>query len=161
MLNLRVINTRSGKRMAVMTLEDKTGRIDVTLFNEVYQKVADKLDAATILLLKGSVAKDDYTGGVKVIADAVLPFEEARERMARELTVHLDGEAMADAFMRHLPLLREEFGAGRCPVTVIYQNDKVQAQLQLGDDWRIKPSADFLTKLYELCGQDKVELRLQ
>ncbi len=157
-VNLRVITTRTGKRMALLTVEDTTGRVEVTLFNEVYQDVALKLEGSTIFLFKGEVAKDDYTGGVKLVVDAVLPFEEARERLLRGLTIQVDNEKMADTLIRGLPDLIRDNGVGRCPVNIDYRNNPVKAQLQLGDQWRIKPSTEFLSRLYELCGRDKVQL---
>ncbi len=157
-LNFRVITTKTGKRMAVMTLEDQTGRVDVTLFSEVYQQAADQIDNSLIFLVKGSVAKDDYTGGIKMIADAVMSLDETRARMARALSIRVAGSDGADQILNQLPKVLAQFGGGRCPIKIVYQSDGTVAELKLGDDWRVKPSSDLMTYLYNLCGRENVSL---
>lgn len=157
-LGVRVIQTRSGKRMAIMTLEDRTGRVDVTLFSEVYQKFAPQLETETIFLVKGTVARDEYTSGIKVVADAVLSLAEARMRMAQQLKIQVNNPSVIDKLLETLPLLVQQFGTGRCPIKVVYQTELTGGELQLGDAWRVKPNAELLAELYQICGRDNVLL---
>ena len=53
LVQLRIINTRKGMRMAVVTLEDSTGRIDVTIFSKLYEQVKGDLHADQIYLVRG------------------------------------------------------------------------------------------------------------
>jgi DNA polymerase-3 subunit alpha len=157
-LSARVITTRTGKRMAIMTLEDLSGRIDITLFSETYQQVAQQLEKDSIFLVKGTVSKDDYTGGIKMVAEGIIPLEEARQRMSRQLMLRVFDEKTVDRILRELPQLLKQFGEGRCPIKIVYQAGEQGAELKLGDAWRIKPCSELLTELYKLCGRDNVVL---
>ncbi|OGO90723.1 MAG: DNA polymerase III subunit alpha [Coxiella sp. RIFCSPHIGHO2_12_FULL_42_15] len=157
-LGVRVIQARSGKRMAIMTLEDCTGKIEVTLFSEVYLSVATQLEVDTIFLVKGSVAKDDYSGGIKIVADAVMSLAQTRVRMARQLKIVLNTSDKVDRLLEHLPSLLQKNHEGRCPIKIIYQTGAVGAELQLGNAWHIKPSETLLNELYQLCGRENVSL---
>lgn len=158
LVGLRAIMTKSGKKMAIMTIEDRTGRLDVTLFSEVYQKVAAQLQTGDIYLVKGPLAKDDYTDGIRLTADAVMSLEETRIRMVRELKITVADQAMVDRLVQHLPELIKTNGAGKCPIRLMYQAEATQAELQLGDAWRVTPNKQLLAELARLCGAANISL---
>ena len=70
MEGIKKITTKKGETMAVVTLEDPTGKIEVTLFPRVYAECSQILEQPdTILVIGGTV---DLRGGLlQVRADAV------------------------------------------------------------------------------------------
>ncbi len=157
-ISTRSIMTRQNKRMAVLTLEDRSGRIEVTLFSDLYQHVMPELNSDSIFIVKGTVAADDYTGGVRMVADTIISLEKVREQMAKRLLIHVENEAEVDTLLSELPVIIKEHVGGRCPVTISYQGEKAGAELVLGNSWRVKPNGDLLAQLGRLCGKDKVAL---
>jgi DNA polymerase-3 subunit alpha len=158
LVGMRQIMTKTGKKMAIMTLEDRTGRLDVTLFSDVYQKVAGRLVTGEIYLVKGNVAKDDYTDGIRVTADAVMSLEETRVKMVRELKIHVRSQEQMNKLVAELPPLIKTSTSGRCPIKLIVKRDDTSAELQLGEAWRVSPTRVFLESLYTLCGHENVVL---
>ncbi|AIT63457.1 DNA polymerase III subunit alpha [Coxiella burnetii] len=158
MMGMRTITTRSGKRMAILSLEDQTGKIDVTLFNDLYQQVAADLTDHAILVIRGTVGRDDYTGGQKMVADMLLTLDKVREQMVKRLLIRVAGQDGVDQLLTELPPLIKPYVGGRCPVAIAYQSETAIAELLLGETWRVKLDDKLLSELSKLYGKDQVEL---
>lgn len=156
MMGIRTIMTRSGRRMAVLALEDRTGRIEITLFSDLYQKVAVDLDNNAVLVVRGSVEKDDYTGGFRLVADTLMTLNQVREQMVKRLLIRVDGKEV-DQLLAQLPFVIESYIGGQCPITIAYQGETAAAEFVLGDAWKIKPSGELLNRLSQLYGNEKVK----
>ena len=101
------LKTRKGDRMAVITLEDPHGSVEVVVFPEAYAKAASVLEAGAMVVVKGKVELDEEA--VRMMANEVLPIATMREKMSRQLSIKLTSpphgratfEALADLFARH------------------------------------------------------------
>ena len=158
MIGVRTIITRSGKRMAILTLEDQTRRIDIILFSELYQQVAACLSNHAILVIRGVISRNDYTGGQKMIADMLLTLDKIREQMVKRLLIRVTGQDEVEQILTTLPSMIKPHVGGKCPIAIIYQVGIVVAKLVLGNMWRIKLSDNLLNKLNRFYGKDRIEL---
>lgn len=156
MMGIRTIITRSGKRMAVLALEDRTGQIETTLFSDLYQKVAVDLSDNAILVVHGSVERNDYTGSFRLVANTLMTLNQAREQMVKRLLIRVDGKEV-DQLLAQLPSAIESYIGGQCSIAIAYQSETAAAELVLGDAWKIKPSGELLNRLSQLYGNEKVE----
>ena len=88
---IRQIRSKRGDAMAVVTLDDRSGRIEATLFPDTYQQYREQLKLDQIVVLEGTVAVDDFNGEskLKVTARRLLRLEEARREFARSLSLTL------------------------------------------------------------------------
>ncbi|HSC79106.1 MAG TPA: DNA polymerase III subunit alpha, partial [Chitinolyticbacter sp.] len=91
---IRVKNGDRG-RMAFVQLDDGNGKVEVSLYSEVYEEHRTKLKDDTLLVVLGKVSEDRFNGGMRVVADAVMDAAEARSQFARALAIHLNGNADA------------------------------------------------------------------
>lgn len=67
---IKKIRTKKGETMAVVLIEDPTGKIEVTLFPRTYTEVAGLLDQPdTVLVIGGTI--DERVGQLQMRADAV------------------------------------------------------------------------------------------
>ena len=157
LLTIRNLVTRGGKRMAILTLEDHTGVIEVTLFSNLYQQVVGNLDKNTILIVRGMVEKDDFTGGLKVMADLIYTLDKVREQ-AKRLLIRVAAREEVDRLLMELPAVVKKYLKGQCPIAIAYQGKMASAELMLGENWKIKPNEELLSQLSRLYGKEKVEL---
>jgi len=67
--------TKSGNRMAFLTLEDMTGTVDITVFPEPYKAAAMVLRAREPVVVRGRV--DDSEKGRVVLAEEVRPLDQS------------------------------------------------------------------------------------
>jgi DNA polymerase-3 subunit alpha len=154
----RVMTTKRGNRMGILTLDDKSGRLDVTLFSDALDRYESLLEKDKILVISGQVSFDDFSGGLKMSAREVLDINEARERFARGLQLNIDKSQIDQGFFTQLLDILTPVRAGVCPVRVTYHRPGARAQLQLGTEWRVTPTDQMLEALKQLLGRDKVEL---
>jgi DNA polymerase-3 subunit alpha len=66
---IRTFQTRSGREMAFVTLEDLQGLFEVVVFARTWQKVAEWIEPGGVVLVRGKV--DSERGEPKVLADEI------------------------------------------------------------------------------------------
>ncbi|GAA3535129.1 DNA polymerase III subunit alpha [Zobellella aerophila] len=154
----RVMTTKRGNRMGILTLDDKSGRLDVTLFSEALTRYEHLLEKDKILVISGQISFDDFSGGLKMSAREVMVIDEARERYARGVHLSISRAQIDEGFFSRLLDILTPVRAGVCPVRVTYHRPGARAQLTLGTEWRVTPTDQMLEQLQQLLGSDKVEL---
>ena len=78
-LGVRVLVNKRGRRWALVTLDDKSARMDVRLFPDDYDRFQDLLVSDAILVCTGQVSFDDYSGGITMTARDIMTIANARE----------------------------------------------------------------------------------
>jgi len=73
------IRKRPGKG-AFVAIDDGTARLEVAIFDSLYNQIADRLVADEILVVRGRVEVDEFRGGFRMVAEEVLDVDQARER---------------------------------------------------------------------------------
>lgn len=155
LIRQRIIVTRKGNKMAVVALEDLTGVIEVTIFSQLYEQVKSSLTVDAIYLVRGNVEEDTYTGGVRIVADAIDSLTSIRDRFARRLKINLTGVNDANTWMNRIATVIQPYCGGRCEVMVNYQTEQANALLSLGETWKVKLTDELLEQLRELCHSDQ------
>ena len=157
-INIRVILTRRGKKMAIVTLEDQSGKMDVTFFNDLYLKFLPILIKDNVLIVKGKVSKDTFSGSKKMIAEGVISLQKAREQLACRLKIYIEQSKDVANLLNEISCAIGEHKTGNCPVVIVYTQQDREVELGLGENWQVKPSAELIDRLNKLCGQGKVLL---
>jgi len=137
--------TRRG-RMMVVTLDDGTAQLEVTAFNELYEKHREKLKEDSLLVVQGKIQRDEYSGGFRVTAEDLLDLAAVRERFAACLRLDMNGQADAKRLAELLSPYRGA-GSGACSVSVHYINGSASCDVALGEAWRVRLDAELLEQL--------------
>ncbi|MGL5757413.1 DNA polymerase III subunit alpha [Plesiomonas sp.] len=154
----RVMTTKRGSRIGLLTLDDRSGRLEVMLYSDALDKYQQLIEKDKILIVTGQVSFDDYSGGLRMTAREVLDIGEAREKYIRSLAISLTDRQIDDQFFSRFRQALEPHRAGSVPVNIYYQRDDAQARLRLGTEWRVTPSDQLLLSLRTLVGSEQVEL---
>jgi DNA polymerase-3 subunit alpha len=92
---VRQVTTRAGKLMALVTLEDLSGRVECTLFPEAYEQARATLAPEAIVVASGRLEiRDDR--GAKLLLQDVRPWEEARREHRTVLHIELRAEELSE-----------------------------------------------------------------
>ncbi|MEH6469598.1 MAG: OB-fold nucleic acid binding domain-containing protein, partial [Porticoccus sp.] len=158
-IDLRVIKTRRGDNMAVVTLDDSSGRIDVAIFADAFQEYRDKIVKDALLVLEGQVTEDDYTGGLKMRADQVKSLFEARVNYLKGIDIDANEEKLNGSGIEQLADILAPYQQGDCPIRIHYNSGSAVGEIALGEQWLVAPEDDLLHKLRELFGLGSVHLR--
>ena len=154
----RVMTTKRGTRIGLMTIDDRSGRMEVMLFSDALERYAELLEKDKIVVVSGQVSFDDFNGGLKMSAREVMDLGSAREKYARGLSISIDQSQINGQFFERFSQILEPYRAGTVPVNVYYQRADARARLTLGTEWRVTPSDTLLDELKQLLGNSQVEL---
>ncbi|MBE9516633.1 MAG: DNA polymerase III subunit alpha, partial [Proteobacteria bacterium] len=134
------------------------GRLELAVFSDMFQEYRDLLIKDTLLIVKGEVSVDEYSGGFKMRANEIFSIDQAQQAFARRLALRLDASQFKNGLLPQLMEILKPDEEGQCAVTVHYTNNNAEADLMLGNDWRIKLTHSTLEHLTELAGEGRVEV---
>ncbi|MEZ5558386.1 MAG: DNA polymerase III subunit alpha [Pseudomonadales bacterium] len=163
-VSLRTMRGKRGGDLCFIVLDDRSGRIEASLFPDVYEVAREKIVKDAVVVLQSEVQVDDFTGTQKLKVEQVFTMEEARQRFSRGLLVDLCAQRVPEDLPQRLRRCLEPHRqqAAGCPVTVQVQtvNDGVPAQgvIRLGPEWQVRPCDDLLRRLRSEFGDDRVRL---
>ena len=160
-IGVRVLVNKRGRRWALVTLDDKSARMDVRLFPDDYDNFADLLVNDAILVCSGQVSFDDYSSGFTMTGRDIMTIADARENYVTSLDVQVNKSDISDKFISEFSQVLTPFKDGTCPIRVYYQRDEAQAMLELGVQWRVTPADRLLFELKTLLGEDKIALQFK
>jgi DNA polymerase-3 subunit alpha len=152
---------KAGKKMAMLTVEDLTGKADAVVFPRTFEQVGDLLAPEAIVFLVGSI--DTQRERPNILVDEVIPIDQAVRRFTDRLVVRLEADQIADQQL--LAALQDCLGdhQGRCPVDLQIRpasRPDVVATIHVEDRWFVDPARELLSRLEALLG-DQRHLHLQ
>ncbi len=156
---LRPLKTRKGDKMAVFTLEDAIGGVEIVVFPETYARSACLIESGTLLLVRGKLERDDET--VRILATDITPLDSVRERLAREVSIHLKKpadrgllESLGEIFSRHRGDRKVSF-----EVETGEPGNRLRVRVEISSQIRVRPSPALISEVEQLVGTGSVELR--
>ncbi|MEX2218053.1 MAG: DNA polymerase III subunit alpha [Phycisphaerales bacterium] len=168
-----VKNGRSaGQKMAVLTVEDRTGTIEAVLFSDQYLKYGHLAQADVRVWVIGEV--DTARGTPQIVADRILPIEAPPREPVQSLDLLIDGaryngdsqsrlERAAAALERHI--LDQALQPGAAPVRAMPVRVYVRLEgvagavpVPVAPGWVVTPTARLLRELVACLGDTSVKL---
>jgi DNA polymerase-3 subunit alpha len=146
--------------MAIMTLDDNTARVEVTVYNDVLDSVLEKVVEDRVVIVEGECKVDDFSGDHALNAQKITTVDELRQARARRLVLCVD----ASGFSGLVPFLQAtlaDYAPGPCAVAVEYRIEGAAARVRLADDWRVKATDKLLDNLQARLGDDAVRVEYQ
>jgi DNA polymerase-3 subunit alpha len=155
----RQLKTRKGDRMAVFTLEDAQGGVEVIVFPEAYQRSASLLESGTMVLVRGKLERDDES--VRILASEIVGIDSVRERLAREVAIRVRMptdrhvlEALGEVFSRHRGDRRVSF-----ELEVPSTPKPLRVRADVSAQIRVRPSSTLVAEVEQIVGTGSVSLR--
>jgi DNA polymerase-3 subunit alpha len=147
---IRTMKGRNGGRMAFITLDDQTARLEVRVFAEVYEQYQAILQPDKLVVMQGKIGQDNFTGGLAATADAVYDIARAREMCGKSLLITIDNKTRVDDLTDSLQTTLLPFREGLVTVELEYMNQAARTLIRLGDDWKVSPSDELIAQLSAL-----------
>ncbi|WDT87100.1 DNA polymerase III subunit alpha [Alteromonas sp. 009811495] len=157
-LGVRVMTNKRGRRWAIVTLDDKSARIDVRFFPDMYEQFESVLETDRILLIKGQVSFDDFSGGNTITARDVMDIVQAREKNARALALNIDTQMLEPKKMSQMQSILQAFNGGSCPVQLVVTHPDAEVTLACGAKWYVTPEDQLLHDLKQCLGEKAVSI---
>jgi DNA polymerase-3 subunit alpha len=154
--SVRVIQTKRGDRMAVASVEDGSGQIDILCFSETYHLYRELLVKDQLIIIEGEVSIDEFSGGYRMLCREIFSIDQARARHAKYLRIGMPQYKVEE--IEKLAAVLEKYRGGHCHVMIDYSRQDAAASLKLGDLWRIHPSDHLIETLRDMFIDNTVEV---
>lgn len=158
-VDLRVINTRRGDKMAFISLDDGVSRVEVSLFSELYGLCHPLLGKDKILIITGELKRKEGGKEFEIIAQSASDVEALRRDQLQAIRISVkssthDKERLA-AFKKMLSAYMQ---GGNVMIEIIYQRENgVQGLIQLGDEWAVKACDELFDEINTLFGPRSIQ----
>ncbi|MFA6051436.1 MAG: DNA polymerase III subunit alpha [Methylobacter sp.] len=160
-VEVRTRQTKQGKMMGFATIDDRTGRLEIAAFSDTYEKYRSIFSRDSLLVAEGSLSIDDYSGTLRLTVEKLYSMEQAREAFVRSIQLTWDAaenELESGAFAARLVSALEPFKGGGCPVGINYTAQSARTAVRLGDEWRVHPTDELISRLRSLFGATAVDI---
>jgi DNA polymerase-3 subunit alpha len=154
------IRTRSGQRgrMAEIRIDDRTARMVVNLYSEIYEKFRTVLQKDKLVIISGEAIEDDYyTTGVAIRAEKVMELSEVRA-LSGILLLRVDNQMLKNGKLHQMKEILAKYSGQKNQVLIEYNNDMSKGNIKLGDDWRVNISDQLLEELASLAGSENISV---
>jgi len=184
--DMRIIKSKRGDTIAILTLDDRSARIEVSLFGEVYESCRELLSKDIVVFVEGVVNIDEYSGNsqLQIRARKLISFKDARQQYVRNITLNLHQENLPVESLQILQGILAEYGPSAhgsnskspfgngvnhntnpdnahdntCDVVVNYSRQGVTGSILLGKQWRVHVEDELLHKLREQYGANQINV---
>lgn len=153
----RFRDTSAGK-MAFITLDDRSARVEVVLRGELIETSSHLLVKDEVLVVDGEMSPDEFNGGYKIRAKEIHDLSSARARFARRLVLRLRQDQLHDEGLEALLATLSDYSSGTTPLCIEYSNEAALAEIRAGHEWRVKPQPELIRSLEQLTDESSVEL---
>ena len=154
----RSMKTKTGQTISFITLDDRSARIEATLFSELFYEKRELLQSDQVIVVEGQVSHDDYSGQMKMRVSDVMDVGSARQRFSRGLQLALRADQLQNGLLDKIDQTLRPFRCEGSPVWIDYQGGDASTRIELGQGWRVQPDDKLLMELRYLVGDQAVEL---
>lgn len=158
--NIRVMKNKKGETIAFSTINDHDSQLDVSIFSDVYNMSRELLNKGSTIFVEGEVRRDDYNGGISMLAENIYDITKARQRYSKALLVELSVNSFSKESLKEIQNIlndQSDFSNERyCPLWIRYIGDQASTDINLGNDWKVYPCDSLVNKLKDICGENNV-----
>jgi DNA polymerase-3 subunit alpha len=158
-VGMRVMKNKRGDNFAFLTLDDKSGRIELSVWAEKFNAYRDILTKDALLVVQGAISEDNFTGGLKMVAESIQSVYEARCSKVNRLQLTISQSQVAEDWVEQLHSIVSDFKEGNCPIALEYAVPSAVGQLNLGKQWLVQPKDELIARLREDFGKNNVSLQ--
>ena len=141
----------------ILTLDDRTGRIEAMLFEDTFQKYRDLIAKDALVLVDGSLRFDEFSDAWRLSVKKLTELDKVREQEARRLVIRCS-HAEVPALSERLAEVLAPWRPGPCPITIEYSGVAASGALTLDGQWSVRASRELLEQIEGLVGRDGVQV---
>ncbi|MDC9725748.1 MAG: DNA polymerase III subunit alpha [Gammaproteobacteria bacterium] len=147
---IRTMKGKNGGRMAFITLDDQTARLEVRVFSEVYEQYQTLLQPDKLVVIQGKIGQDNFTGGLAATAESVYDMARAREMCGKALVVNVESDTDGNEWVESLQHTITPYREGLTALEIDYKNSTARTLIRLGENWKVVPTDALLSDLAAL-----------
>ncbi|MBR7887334.1 DNA polymerase III subunit alpha [Marinomonas sp. A79] len=157
-VDLRVTKSKKGGNIAFVTLDDRSARIEVTVFPDNYDSFKNAIVKDEVVVVEGEITVDEFRGGQKVIARNILDIAQARIRYVEALRIEWTSDTVTPQDIQVLARYMESYRGDGCDVVISFDTEQACGDVRLGAGWKVRPDDELIHQLQKQYGKQNVQL---
>ena len=153
--NLTKTGRNAGSKMAVFTLEDLQGQVEVVMFPDVLNEYGGVLVQDAVVFVKGKL--DYRRERPNILASELIRLEDVREKLAAKVKIGLDAREVTKEKVAMIKNICQHH-RGRSPVYVAVRTDKGRVYAAADKELSVNPDLEFCRKMRQLIGEENFQL---
>ncbi len=148
--------SKKGGRLAILTVEDLAGSVEVLVFGELYERTSQLLHQPSLpLWLRGTVVQEEK--GPKLVAQEIAPLETALPPWPERVDLRVRAAAVT---REQLAALKEILARHRGPVPAFlhFLDPREEGVLALPEELALTPSPELAAEVNRLFGYPALSL---
>ena len=156
---LMQFNVRQGRRgrFAFATLDDGSGKIEVSVWADVFEKYRHLLKKGQVLVVEGMIEKDEYSDlqRHKMIAEKILTFDEARYEFIKNIKIDIEDTSDTKDIVESLKEIANSNEGNS--VMLSYTGNSAKADIILPSNYSVKLDDISIRALDKRFGAENVQ----
>ena len=153
--NLTKTGKNAGSKMAVFTLLDLQGQVEVVMFPNTLNQFATKLVADAVVFVKGRL--DFRREKPNIIASELITLDEATDKLAGKVRINLDAQNVTKEKVAEIKSICLHH-RGKSSVYVAIRTDKGKVYASADRGLSVNPDPEFCRKMRHLIGPENLQL---
>ena len=148
--------TKRGEKMAILSLEDLEGILEVIVFPEKYREIRDLLGSEDPVFLVGRVDSDETSS--KVLAEDVFPMKNIRERLAKSVHFRIALERITNEDIADLRRIVRKYAGEKRGYLHLVRDGDYEVIVAMPEGVGVAPSLELARELQGRFGYDVLRL---
>jgi len=166
-IDVRRVRTRQGNDMMFVTLDDRTARLEMTLFPDAESDWVSWLKEGVMVVVQAEVTWNAQREEMRVRATEVMNMVQARAHFAKHVIIEPPGntggtEESAQLFLKQLRQFVQSSEVipkqQRLPIQLWYRTEAAAAMIQVHEQFAIAMTDENLHRLRHWLGHEHVRL---
>ncbi len=152
--SLKKHTTKKGDKMAFVTLEDLSGKLECLVFPKTFLEYESLLESDKLIVIKGSVNLEESPR--KLFPEKIQLLEDESEERVTGVRISVDLRKTTIANIEKIKEIILSY-RGTVPVHLILENDMGKARMPLGKEFHVGPTPQMAAKVNEILNSDSVK----
>ncbi|MDT0593709.1 DNA polymerase III subunit alpha [Glaciecola petra] len=155
---IRVLTNKQGRRWALVTLDDKSARMEMRVSPDAFEQYEALLSTDNLIWIKGQVSFDRYNESTTMNIKEVMTLSDARNRFVKKLSLNLASKDCTVSSVAKLQDILHEYKGGSCPLHLLIEHPDTALEMAAGASWYVRLEDDLLTQLTHMLGDKCVNM---
>ena len=146
---------RSRGRFAFATLDDGSGRIEVSIWADVFEKYRSLIKKGQLLVVEGIVERDNYSDSIKykIIAERIMTFDQARREYIKNIKISINSD-LENIISDIKEIANSKDGNS---ILISYKGDSANADISLPNEYTVELNDDSIRDLEKRFGTENIQ----
>ncbi|MCX5469189.1 DNA polymerase III subunit alpha [Acinetobacter nematophilus] len=160
-----VVDVANFPNRMVVTLDDGTARIEVSSNHERFQRFKDIIQNEKVVVIEGEIYEREGFDRPMGRLTKAFTLNEIRQKRANSIAIKLNPEVISKTLASDIQKILLPFcNVDMCqhiPMQILLDYDYATAELHFGQQWKVAPLDELLSKLRDYFGKESIHIEYQ